>query len=162
MNNKKIFFIKNKVIECKFGLRALSVLADCAYDIDNNIELLWELSTGEDISFLEDQNILQEFKEYAKSIEMIEKNDLRELYIQGLGELSIDLNTLDNMTPQEISIAYEGYLRKLELQMNLIKTTILQAFHGDTSYIELKESKCAQGSLAERADIFQQLGIKEE
>jgi hypothetical protein len=50
--------------------------------------------------------------------------EIEELYIKAIGEMGIALQDFYQMTPKEIDLAYEGYLRRKELEANLTKLAI--------------------------------------
>ena len=64
------------------------------------------------------------------------------------------------MTVEEIDLAYEGYLRKKEIEANLIKLAI--ATSTSEELIRLIEDKeYTVGNLQERSKCFEVLGIRE-
>lgn len=64
------------------------------------------------------------------------------------------------MTAEEVELAYEGYLRRLELTANLTKLAFIEALGGDTAPISLVENKgYTIGDSRERAETFKQLGV---
>lgn len=159
MNNSKFFVINKKLVECRFGLKSLKILAESAYDIDKDSTLLWFIGSGNSHGELP-ESLKQDFKNFFNSIYIPSKQELEELYIRGLGELNIPLNVLNEMTPQEIQMAYQGYLRRQELQANLYKMAMMQALSKDEHLIELISSNHLVGNQQERGRIFSEL--KEE
>lgn len=156
--NEKIFHTNGKTIRCRVNIYVLKMLSVQDYSIED----IWFASTNTSPALLKDEILKEEFKVFLSQIPHLDQSDIEELYIRGLGELQIDICALEQMTPQELDSAYEGYLRKQELSANLIKTAILQSMHNDTSYIELNQQRVTKGELAERSLIFSRLGIKEE
>lgn len=67
------------------------------------------------------------------------------------------------MTEDEIDLAYQGYLRRIETQANLTMIAIKNALQGQTKLIRLTEdSGYIVGSIKEREDTFKLLNINEE
>lgn len=67
------------------------------------------------------------------------------------------------MTEEEIDLAYEGYLRRIETQANLIQIAINNALQGQTKLIRLtKDLGYSVGDLDERKETFNKLHIGEE
>ena len=63
-------------------------------------------------------------------------------------------------TPEEIDLAYEGYLRRKETEANLTKLAILTS--GDDELIRLTEDVgYTVGNLTERNELFKKLNIRE-
>jgi hypothetical protein len=64
------------------------------------------------------------------------------------------------MSPGEIDLAYEGYLRRKETEANLIKMAIITS--QDDELIRLTEDKgYSVGNKAEREEVFRLLNIEE-
>lgn len=159
MNNSRFFFINEEFVECKFGLKPLKILAESTYDIDKDLTFLWFIGSGDSRKEFP-ESFKQDFKKFFNSIYIPSKQELEELYICGLGELNIPLNALNEMTPQEVQMAYQGYLRKQELQANLYKMAMMQALCKDEHLIELIPPSHLMGNQQERGKIFNEL--KEE
>lgn len=67
------------------------------------------------------------------------------------------------MTEEEIGLAYEGYLRRIETQANLTQIAIKNALQGQTKLIRLtKDLGYSVGSIEERENTFKKLNINEE
>ena len=67
------------------------------------------------------------------------------------------------MTEEEIGLAYEGYLRRIETQANLTQIAVNNALHGQTELIRLTEDLGYNvGDLDERDVTFKKLKICEE
>ena len=67
------------------------------------------------------------------------------------------------MTEEEIGLAYEGYLRRIETQANLTQIAIKNALQGQTKLIRLTEDLgYSVGSIEERENTFKKLNINEE
>lgn len=63
------------------------------------------------------------------------------------------------MSPDEIELAYQGYLRRQELQANLTKLAVAQALNNNQDLIQIIEpEEYACGSKQERELTFQKLG----
>lgn len=64
------------------------------------------------------------------------------------------------MTPDEINLAYEGYLRRQETTANLTKLAIAEVLSGNNDLIRLTEDKgYIIGTSKEREETFEKLGI---
>ena len=86
--------------------------------------------------------------------------EVEELYTQAVGEMGITPNDFYSMSPGEIELAYEGYLRRKETEANLTKMAIITS--QDDELIRLTEDKgYSVGSKAEREEVFRLLNIEE-
>lgn len=91
------------------------------------------------------------------------KQQIEEWYKKGIGEIGLPLATFYCLTPYELDLAYEGYLRRMELQANLFKLSFLQAKKNNTDRISIIEDRgYNMGSIEERQETFKILGIMEE
>ena len=61
------------------------------------------------------------------------------LYSQAVGEMGIDPNIVLQMSPDEITLAYKGYLRRQEMLANLIKLSIEESIDNNRAPIEIIE-----------------------
>ena len=85
---------------------------------------------------------------------------LAELYSKAVGEIGIAPSEAIKMTEEEIDAAYEGYLRRKELEANLMVLAFLRALGGSDEPIYLTEEKGYElGSQKERERVFSSLGI---
>lgn len=65
------------------------------------------------------------------------------------------------MSPEEIDLAYTGYLRRQEMTANLNKLAFLQSLSGDKEPIKLLDKlEYTYGDLTERNNTFVELGIE--
>lgn len=86
--------------------------------------------------------------------------NLSELYSKAVGEMGITPSDAIQMTAEEIDAAYEGYLRRKELEANLMMLAFLRALGGSDEPIVLTEEKGYElGSQEERERVFSSLGI---
>ena len=86
--------------------------------------------------------------------------EVEELYTKAVGEMGITPNDFYSMSPGEIELAYEGYLRRKETEANLTKMAIITS--QDDELIRLTEDKgYSVGSKAEREEVFRLLNIEE-
>lgn len=86
--------------------------------------------------------------------------EVEELYTKAVGEMGITPNDFYSMSPGEIDLAYEGYLRRKETEANLTKMAIITS--QDNELIRLTEDKgYFVGSKAEREEVFRLLNIEE-
>lgn len=98
------------------------------------------------------------------SLEQVPSNQtIEEWYKKGIGEIGLSLSDFYCLTPYELDLAYEGYLRRMELQANLTQLSILRAHSSEIKPIKIiQERDYSLGSLEEREKTFKLLGIKEE
>ena len=88
---------------------------------------------------------------------------IEDWYKKGIGEIGLSLTDFYCLTPYELDLAYEGYLRRMELQANLTRLSIIKAQGNDAQPIKIiKEKGYSLGSLKERAEVFERLNLKEE
>lgn len=65
------------------------------------------------------------------------------------------------MSPEEIDLAYEGYLRRQELTANLTKLAFVEALNNNNKLIRLTENKgYIIGNDVEREETLKKLGIE--
>lgn len=157
---------RRKIYELKFGLKCLILLREnlnivATEDLDF---LLYcgLISQHPDITFQEIQEIIEEcdLSSLHQPANFLSLNQVQELYTKAVGEIGIAPSDAYAMTPDEINLAYEGYLRRKETEANLVKLAI--ASQGSEELIRLTEDKGYQiGDLQERNKFFAALGIKE-
>lgn len=88
--------------------------------------------------------------------------DVRDLYRKAVGELGISPAIFYQMSPEEVELAYQGYLRRQELSANLTKLAVLQALHNDRTDITLAtKPEYSMGTEPDREKTFSVLGIEE-
>lgn len=86
--------------------------------------------------------------------------EVEELYTKAVGEMGITPNDFYSMSPGEIELAYEGYLRRKETEANLTKMAIITSQNDEL--IRLTEDKgYFIGNKAEREEVFRLLNIEE-
>jgi hypothetical protein len=86
--------------------------------------------------------------------------EIEELYTKAVGEIGITPNDFYSMSPGEIDLAYEGYLRRKETEANLTKMAIITS--QDDELIRLTEDKgYSIGNKTEREEVFKLLNIEE-
>jgi hypothetical protein len=65
------------------------------------------------------------------------------------------------MSPEEIDLAYEGYLRRQELTANLTKLAFVEVLNNNNKLIRLTENKgYIIGNDVEREETLKKLGIE--
>lgn len=155
-----------RIYEFKFGLKGLMLYHE-------NLNLIAEQNF---LSFLlycglisEQPNItIDEINDIASQCDLssiVPPKDSSSLYIQGLytkavGEIGIAPDVCYRMTPEEIELAYEGYLRRQETTANLTKIAILEALNNNVDLIRLTEDKgYVIGTEEERQAVFKKLNI---
>ncbi len=104
------------------------------------------------------------FSELREEMEesKISDSEIEELYGMAIGEMGISLTDFYTMTPWEIEMAYAGYIKRKEMDVNLIRFAFTKALNGDSQFIDLTSQEYEVGSEEEREKTFQNLGIKEE
>ena len=86
---------------------------------------------------------------------------LQGLYTKAVGEMGIAPPDFYQMTQEEIEWAYEGYLRRLEVNANLTKTAIAEVLSNNNELIRLTEDQgYVIGTEEERENTFKLLGIE--
>lgn len=87
---------------------------------------------------------------------------LNEFYKQMVGEVGIQPDQFYQMSPDEIDLAYEGYLYKKETDVNLLLQVLFNHRNNNYEIINLlPENGFIPGSLEEREKWFNDLGIME-
>lgn len=85
---------------------------------------------------------------------------LDNLYSTAVGELGIGPVEANQMEPDEIELAYQGYLRRLETEANLILIAVRKSFTENDELIRLTADEgYTVGSEYERKETFKRLGI---
>ena len=156
-----------KIYEFKFGLKGLIIMrenADLVMAKDMRFILYCGLiSSHSAITFIEIDEIIQECdisKIDITTLHLLSIYEIEELYTKAVGEIGIAPNDFYSMTPGEIELAYEGYLRRKETEANLTKMAIITS--QDDELIRLTEDKgYSVGSKAEREEVFRLLNIEE-
>lgn len=154
-----------KIYEFKFGLKGLIIMrenADLVMAKDMRFILYCGLiSSHSAITFEEIDEIIQECdisKIDITTLHLLSIYEIEELYTKAVGEIGIAPTDFYSMSPDEITLAYEGYLRKKETEANLIKLAVISS--DDESLIRLTEDKgYSIGNQAERDEVFKLLKI---
>lgn len=154
-----------KIYEFKFGLKGLIIMrenADLVMAKDMRFILYCGLiSSHSAITFEEIDEIIQECdisKIDITTLHLLSMYEIEELYTKAVGEIGIAPTDFYSMSPDEITLAYEGYLRKKETEANLIKLAVISS--DDESLIRLTEDKgYSIGNQAERDEVFKLLKI---
>lgn len=168
------FFIpyKGTFLLFKLGLKGLMYLADFSCLNEAEIELEEILYAGiigeqpwfphqEVLEIKLDSALRNRIK--AIKIEIPSQKTIEEWYRRGIGEIGLSLSTFYCLTPYELDLAYEGYLRRAELNANLSKLVAIQTQNKDYELLKIvPEKECSLGSLEERERVFKYLGIQEE
>ena len=155
-----------KIYEFNFGLKGLIIMrenADLVMANDTRFLLYCGLVSRQPaITFQEIDEIIEEcdLSKLDISPNILSLFKVEELYTKAVGEIGITPNDFYSMTPGEINIAYEGYLRRKETEANLTKMAIITS--QDDELIRLTEDKgYSVGNKAEREEVFRLLNIKE-
>lgn len=155
-----------KIYEFNFGLKGLIIMrenADLVMANDTRFLLYCGLvSRQPTITFQEIDEIIEECDLSKLDISQIILSlyEVEELYTKAVGEIGITPNDFYSMTPGEIELAYEGYLRRKETEANLTKMAIITS--QDDELIRLTEDKgYSVGNKAEREEVFRLLNIEE-
>ena len=155
-----------KIYEFNFGLKGLIIMrenADLVMANDKKFILYCGLvSRQPTITFQEIDEIINEcdLSQLDITPNILSFFELEELYTKAVGEIGITPNDFYSMTPGEINIAYEGFLRRKETEANLTKMAIITSQNDEL--IRLTEDKgYVVGNKAEREEIFRLLNIEE-
>ena len=93
----------------------------------------------------------------------LSSEEIEELYIKAIGEIGISLKDFYMMSPNEVNLAYEGYLRRKETEANLTLLALKNYFTKNDKLIRLTKDKgYLAGNKKERLNTFNCLGLKEE
>ena len=156
-----------KIYEFNFGLKGLILMrenADLVMENDKRFILYCGLVSRQPaITFQEIDEIINEcdLSQINITPDLLSLYEVEELYTKAVGEIGITPNDFYSMTPGEIDLAYEGYLRKKETEANLIKVAIVEALANNTELIRLTEDKgYSIGNERERQQVFEKLGIE--
>lgn len=85
---------------------------------------------------------------------------IKDLFQQAVGEMGISPEDAWIMTEQEIELAYEGYVHRQELTLNLMILALHRAEQKSWGVIELLENRgYTIGTEQERARVFKNLNI---
>lgn len=155
-----------KIYEFKIGLKGLIIMRENANLVMANDKrfLLYcgLVSKQPAITFQEIDEIIEEcdLSDFDINQDILSIYEVEELYTKAVGEIGITPTDFYTMTPHEIDLAYEGYLRRKETEANLTKMAIITS--QDNELIRLTEDKgYFVGSKAEREEVFRLLNIEE-
>lgn len=155
-----------KIYEFKIGLKGLIIMrenADLVMASDKRFLLYCGLISSQPaITFQEIDEIIKEcdLSKFDINQDILSIYEVEELYTKAVGEIGITPTDFYTMTPHEIDLAYEGYLRRKETEANLTKMAIITS--QDNELIRLTEDKgYFVGSKAEREEVFRLLNIEE-
>ena len=156
-----------KIYEFNFGLKGLIIMrenADLVMANDKRFILYCGLVSRQPaITFQEIDEIINEcdLSQLDITPNILSLYEVEELYTKAVGEIGITPNDFYSMTPGEINIAYEGYLRRKETEANLTKMAIITSQNDEL--IRLTEDKgYVVGNKTEREEIFRLLNIEED
>ena len=99
------------------------------------------------------ESLLQYIKDNYKSLS---DEEIARLYSQSVGEVGIQPSDFYSMTLDEINWAYDGFIEKLEKEINLQSLAFKNAMKKDSKYISIKGSQdFVVGSKEERDQTLQ-------
>lgn len=155
-----------KIYELKFGLKGLILLRENSNLVTTeDLEFLVYcglISSQPDITFQDVREVIEEcdLSSFSQPSSLLSIYEIRELYTKAVGEIGMAPSDFFKATPEEIDLAYEGYLRRKETEANLTKLAILTS--GDDELIRLTEDVgYTVGNLTERNELFKKLNIRE-
>lgn len=167
---RRIVWINKKPFEVKFGLKSLIELSKNSR-LDVGTTLYWGLKTLQpnieydllsSLSPYELAQIEEIISEIFSPSDLPSPQTIAEWFKKGIGEMGLPLSDFYCLTPYELDLAYEGYLRRMELQANLAQLSFLKALNKDSDPIQIVEEQgISIGTLKERAETLSHLGIKE-
>ena len=154
-----------KIYEFKIGLKGLIIMrenADLVMANDKRFLLYCGLVGKQPaITFQEIDEIIEECDlSFDINQDILSIYEVEELYTKAVGEIGMAPSDFYAATPEEINIAYEGYLRRKETEANLTKLALLTLEDGEL--IRLTEDLgYTIGNLSERNECFTKLNIRE-
>lgn len=158
---------RRKIYEFNFGLKGLIILrenADLVMANDMRFLLYCGLVSKQPaITFQEIDEIIEECDLSKLDIQppILSLYEVEELYTKAVGEVGITPNDFYYMSPGEIDLAYEGYLRRKEIEANLTKIAIIS--QESEELIRLTEDRLYEiGNKAERQTTFKLLLGREQ
>lgn len=159
---------RRKIYEFKIGLKGLILMRENADLLATRNErfILYcgLICQHPDITFQEIDEIIEDCDLSALDVgqyTILSLYEVEELFTRAIGEIGITPPDFYNMTPHEIDLAYEGYLRRKEIEANLTKIAIIT--QESEELIRLTEDKLYEiGNKAERQATFQLLLGREQ
>lgn len=165
--NEYSITIDGKIFQLKIGLRGIIYLQSLS-QYDESDVFVASIITLNQLSQLDAKNLYSQAGEDYKSIQPLLGEevssflytDVRDLYSRAVGEIGINPAVFFQMSPDEVELAYQGYLKKKELEANLTKLAVIQALANDRSQIQIAEpSEYTVGITQEREHTFSRLGM---
>lgn len=155
-----------RIYEVKYGLKGLIILREnLNTEMTEDLELLLYcglIGQHPTITFQEVKEIIEEcdLSSISQPRHLPSFFEIEELYRKAIGEIGITPSNFFIMTPEEIELAYEGYMRRKETEANLIKLAIISS--NDGKLIRLTEDLgYSVGNENERNKVFKELNISE-
>lgn len=158
---------RRKIYEFKIGLKGLILMRENAELLatENERFILYcgLICQHPDITFQEIDEIIEDCDLSALDVgqyTILSLFEVEELFTKAVGEIGITPPDFYNMTPYEIDLAYEGYLRRKETEANLTKMAIMTSQNDEL--IRITEDKgYSVGNKAEREEVFKLLNIED-
>lgn len=176
--------INGQIYFFKFGLKYIILLKQFLQSIESEdvlIKRLFQLSLShsEDwesvyascpnpkifllLSLKDSFNLDGSFEEIKQILLEMNPSRLDELYKILVGEVGIPPSQFYEMTLHEAELAYQGYIRKKELEMNCLTLAIRNASNPNAQpVVLLKKPGYQKSTLEERQKTFKKLNILEE
>lgn len=164
--NEYTITIEGKTFRLKIGLRGIIYLQGLSQYDESDI-FTASIITLNSISVDEAKRLFQLGRKnftycqpfiFEQVISFLYSN-VRDLYSRAVGEIGIDPAIFFQMSPDEIELAYKGYLRRKELEANLNKLAMAEALAGNHDKIQIVEpEEYTSGTQLEREQTFQKLG----
>lgn len=169
-----IVFVDNKFLDIKFGLFYLMRLQKFSKEYSDR-EFIEQLSSLFGISeLIRKEDWLEAFNQsfspdvnpkvnsFVEMIDYVQKEqDFSSLYSSGVGEMGLPPDVFYFMTPAEIDLAYQGYLKKQELQANLTILALRKARDKEAKLFNLLGGEgYSVISSIEREQQLKALGLK--
>lgn len=174
-------FAKNKIYPLHLGLKSLMEYDRFSYnfDIEQRDFFLFFLAITDmtPLTYEEVEGIYKELGQ-TKVKELIEQvlinclgstdltkeedinNQIEELYKIAVGELGIAPQSFYSLSPKEIELAYQGYLRRLEVQSALNLLSQRQATNSNATPFSFEEAAGSRiSTIKDRNETFLALGI---
>lgn len=161
----------DKFYEFKIGLKGLELLGqNPSLNEEENLDFIllcgllkYSITVSEIQKIKENLTSYQiaDIKIEANKFSPVSPQELTELYAR-CGELGLSPSEFFFLTPDEIDWLYEGYLRRKELECNVILTAINQSKNRPDELVQFVEDKgYSIGNMEERKHTFFTLGIEE-
>lgn len=176
--------INGQIYSFKFGLKYLTLLKDFLYNVKDEEILLQKLfflaidrkdnwqqvykTCPDALSIIlfslfnsfDIEGSFDEIKQYILQMDPLQFDQLCKVLV---GEVGMSIEDFYNLSPHEANLIYQGYLKRKELEGNIMIMAIREAFNSQAEPLTLvQDIGYKKASLEERNKTFQNLGILRE